>query len=401
MKPRISINMHYMELGGAERALLGLLEALDTDRFSVDLLINQHTGPFMPLIPGKINLLPEMRGYNAIERPMRDIVLEGQWRVAWARWKARKKAARYHAALPPKLQRIDASVFQFVADEVTPVLPDLRHLGTYDLAISFLTPHNVVLQKVDARRRLAWIHTDYSTIHVNAEQELPIWDGFDHIVSISPDCTKAFLSVFPTLKEKIIEMENILPLSLIRHQAKRDSAPEIIAEEESVRLLSIGRICYQKNFDCIPQVAKRLKELGLKFVWYVVGPGDHADIDREAAELGVADNVRFLGPKENPYPYIRSCDIYLQPSRYEGKSVTVREAQVLRKPVIITRYATAESQIRDGVDGVICDLDNEAVAHAIYDLANNAEKQQQLITHLASHDYAGMAEVEKIYDLIQ
>ena len=72
MKPRIFINMHYMELGGAERALLGLLNAIDTDRVNVDLFLNQHTGEFMSLIPKKINLLPERRGYNAIERQMKN-----------------------------------------------------------------------------------------------------------------------------------------------------------------------------------------------------------------------------------------------------------------------------------------------------------------------------------------
>ena len=54
-KPRVLINMHYMEIGGAERALLGLLDAIDTNKVSVDLFINQHTGEFMKYIPSKIN----------------------------------------------------------------------------------------------------------------------------------------------------------------------------------------------------------------------------------------------------------------------------------------------------------------------------------------------------------
>jgi hypothetical protein len=89
-KPRIFINMHYMELGGAERALVGLLNALDTDRVDVDLFLNQHTGEFMPLIPKKINLLPERRGYNAIERPMLQVLKEGQYGIVRGRLKARK-----------------------------------------------------------------------------------------------------------------------------------------------------------------------------------------------------------------------------------------------------------------------------------------------------------------------
>ena len=51
------------------------------------------------------------------------------------------------------------------------------------------------------------------------------------------------------------------------------------------------------------------------------------------------DKVIILGKRENPYPYIKACDLYVQPSRYEGKCVTVREAQMLGKPVVIT-YCT-------------------------------------------------------------
>ena len=51
MKKRIFINIHYLEIGGAERALLGLLSSLNPDTVDIDLFVNQHTGEFMPLIP--------------------------------------------------------------------------------------------------------------------------------------------------------------------------------------------------------------------------------------------------------------------------------------------------------------------------------------------------------------
>ena len=110
--------------------------------------------------------------------------------------------------------------------------------------------------------------------------------------------------------------------------------------------------------------------------------------------------VTFLGPSSNPYPFIKACDIYVHPSRYEGKSIVVREAQVLCKPIIITNYPTAPSQINHGKDGIICGMDNEDVANAIYELARNKEKQENIINHLETHDYSGRDEIEKIYSLI-
>ena len=91
------------------------------------------------------------------------------------------------------------------------------------------------------------------------------------------------------------------------------------------------------------------------------------------------DNVIILGKKENPYPYIKACDIYIQPSRYEGKAVTVREAQMLNKPVIITNFLTAKSQLEDGFDGIIVPMDNEKCAEGIISLIKNERLRDELI----------------------
>ena len=96
---------------------------------------------------------------------------------------------------------------------------------------------------------------------------------------------------------------------------------------------------------------------------------------------------------------MKACDIYVQPSRYEGKSVTVREAQMLHKPVVVTDYPTAMSQIQNGVDGVIVPLENEKCAQGIADFIRNRELQSHIVKYLQQHDYGNMAEIEKIYKL--
>jgi glycosyltransferase involved in cell wall biosynthesis len=400
-KPRIFINMHYMELGGAERALLGLLNALDTDKVDVDLFLNQHTGEFMPLLPKKINLLPERFGYNAIERPLIQIIKEGQFGIAFGRLRARRLHKRYHKSLAGPEKAFDSSAFHYVAECVQPFLPSLKDLGEYDLAISFLQPHNIVLNKVKAKKKIAWIHTDYSTVHVNAKLELPVWAGFDFIASISPDCTRSFLQTFPTLKDKIIEIENILSTSFIHHQAELlDVSDEM--PNNGINLLSVGRYCHAKNYDNVPDIIKRLVDRGYKNLrWYIIGfGGDELLIRQRIADAGMEDHVILLGKKDNPYPYIKACDIYVQPSRYEGKSVTVREAQVLCKPVIVANYPTAHSQIRDGVDGVIVPQDNEGCANGIDQAIQNDDQLKALTSYLQENDYGNEKEVEKVLNLL-
>lgn len=406
MKHRIFINMHYMEIGGAERALLGLLNAIDTDRVDVDLFINQHTGEFMKLIPEKINLLPEISTYSVIEKTLVTAIKKGHIGIAVARLIA-KFIHRFHSILLPlkspsslkqRMNCDDYSIFSIVAKCTTPLLPSLKKYGEYDLAISFLTPHNIVKDKVKAKKKIAWIHTDYATVSIDAKREFPIWESFNHIISISPDVTESFLQIFPSLEKKIIAIENILSPTFIKQQASLFSPKEYTTD--CLKILSIGRFCYQKNFESIPFIAKILKDRSLKFKWYIIGYGDSSEIIENICGSQTEDNVIILGKKENPYPYIANCDIYVQPSRYEGKSVTVREAQILCKPVVITNYPTAGSQVVNGVDGMICDMNNQSVAGAIYRFAMDKNNQEKICSYLSTHDYGNENEIDKIYALL-
>lgn len=169
-----------------------------------------------------------------------------------------------------------------------------------------------------------------------------------------------------------------------------------------MKLLSIGRFCTAKNYDNVPDIANRIINSGINDLkWYIIGfGGDEQLIRQKIAEAGMEDHVILLGKKENPYPYIKDCDIYVQPSRYEGKSVTVREAQMLCKPVVVTNYPTAHSQIKDGIDGQIVPLDNEGCAKGIMEFIKDSDLRQKIIDYLKTHDYSNNSEIEKIYSLI-
>lgn len=397
-KPRIIILMHYLELGGAESALLGLLCALDPRRVDVDLFIYSHRGPLMKHIPEWVNLLPEVKAYSMIERPMREALRRGTFLVVVGRLLAKFKHSRYRKGLTLSANANDASILQYVGDCVTPMLPKINHDVVYDLCICFLNPHNIGRDKVRARKRLAWIHTDYSTVSVNAEKELPVWNAYDAIASISDDVTRSFLKTFPSLKSKIVPIENILPEAYVRARAEEFDA-KLTGE---IRLLSIGRFCSAKNYDNVPNICRRLCDNVPNIRWYIIGyGGDEALIRQKIAESGIEDHVILLGKKDNPYPYIKACDIYVQPSRYEGKSITVREAQMLCKPVVVTAYPTAASQINDGVDGVIVPLDNEGCAQGLARFIADADMQSRIVNYLRTHDYANTSEVEKIYELLK
>lgn len=270
----------------------------------------------------------------------------------------------------------------------------------YDIAISFLTPHYIVRDKVKAKKKVAWIHTDYSTTKNDVESELKMWSSYNSIISISDDVTKAFLTKFPSLTDKIVSIENILSKDFIYSQSELFKVSNEI-NYEGLKLLSIGRFCDAKNFDNVPEIASIIKSKGIDFKWYIIGFGNDEELIRaKISEYKMDDTVIILGKKENPYPYIKACDIYIQPSRYEGKAVTVCEALIMNKPVIITDYPTAHSQLRDGIDGVIVPMDNEGCAQGIADVINNRDLQRSLIENTKSVDYTNSSELQKIYDLI-
>lgn len=400
MKPRIFIAMHYMEIGGAETALVGLLNALDPARVDVDLFLYDHRGEMMQFIPEWVNLLPQIPKYSVLERPIVELVKRGFWGIAaarlWAKWLSQKAYKRSGSTLE------NNGGLDKMSKCTTPLLPKINQSVTYDLAISFLTPHRIVAEKVKAKKKIAWIHTDYTRVWVDAEDELKVWQKYDYVASISGDVTNTFLQVFPSLAPKIVEIENILSPTFVRKRAELQDVDKEFRHEGAITLLSVGRFSDAKNYDNVPDICKRLiNKTKLNIRWYIIGyGGDEALIRQKIKEAGMEEHVILLGKRSNPYPYIKACDIYVQPSRYEGKSVTVREAQMLCKPVVVTNYPTAPSQIRSGIDGVIVPMDNEGCAHGLAEVICDKPLQERIIAHLKTHDYGNESEVEKIYTLI-
>ncbi len=402
MKSRIFIAIHYLEIGGAEISLLGLLHALNYNEHDVDLFIYSHRGEYMEFIPKEVNLLPEIAEYSQIERPMKDVLKDGYLRILYRRLWGKRRYSRYKRRTNP----IDnGAVFGYIFDSVTPILPSLEFLGEYDLAISFLAPHNIVADKVRAKKKAAWIHTDYSKIDVDADLELPVWSKFDHVVSISDLVTENFLAVFPSLKDKIVRIDNILSPKFVMERAEQISQEivekEMPRKEGRVNFLSVGRFCYAKNYDNVPDICRRIVERGIDVCWYlIVFGGDEPLIREKIAESGMQKHVFILGKKSNPYPYIKACDIYIQPSRYEGNSVTVREAQILCRPVVVTDYPTAKNQVKDGVDGVIVPIDNSECAKALSSLLYDKDTLQSIIDNLIVYDHGNLSEIKKLSSIL-
>ena len=399
MKSVIVIS-HALEIGGAERALLGLLESFDYTEYQVDLFLMRHTGELFDLIPEKVNLLPEIKQYTGLAVPIASIIKKGMVKVAAGRLNAKIKAKKYiktHCITGENTVALEYS-HKYTLN----MMPAISK-KEYDLAISFLTPHYYAVEKVKAKKRMAWIHTDYSYMKLDIESERKMWERYDYIASISESCTKGFLFRFPELEQKIVEIENIIAPNFIQKQAEMFNVKdEMFADKRETKLLSIGRFSTQKNFDNVPDICRRICKKGISVKWFLIGYGsEEEEIRQKIKECGMENQVVILGKKSNPYPYIKACDVYVQPSRYEGKCVAVREAQILGKPVIITDYPTAPSQLTDGVDGIVVPLENERCAEAMAKVLLDKNTLENLQEQTKKTDYSNVVEIEKVYAVLK
>lgn len=399
-KKRIFITTHTLRLGGVERSLIGLLNTIDYNRFEVDLFLFLHDGEMMPYIPKDVNLLPENKTYAGLISSVKDNLKWGNLNLLFAKQKAKSQAKKF-------IKENNIQAQNLVYDNYLQKY-SLKHLPTitdqtYDLAISFLTPHYVTAHKVNARKKIAWIHTDYSFFEFDKKAELEMWSAHDYIASISDNCTEGFLKQFPELAPKIVLIENVLDTEFLKAQADEFSVKdEMPTKTDEFKLLSVGRFTHAKNFDNVPEICKHLLDEGFQVKWYLIGyGGEEPKIRASIQEHGMEEHVIILGKKDNPYPYMKACDVYIQPSRFEGKAVTVREAQALHKPVIITNFATSNSQLENGVDGVIVPMENQACAEGIKNLLENEQLREELSRNCGEKDYSNQSEINKLYVLIE
>ncbi|ANQ20400.1 hypothetical protein BA893_01410 [Vibrio natriegens] len=390
---KVLITNYDMEIGGVERSLASMLANFDYDNHQVDLHLHSHTGPLMGLIDARTNLLPENLICKTFRLGIKDLFLSGFIGIAVNRLIARLMANLYAKRTGSK--NCDYFQMQTIWDKcINHVLPAN---GEYDVAISYLWPHHYTAFNVNAKKKIAWIHTDYSKIEIDNLADLKVWQKFDHIVSISDACTDAFLSVYPSLKDKIILVENLTNPEYVREMAKKPMEKPFSL---GFNLVSVGRLCNAKAFDRAVEVLAVLHSRGYKDInWYIVGEGrDRYLIEEKIKQYGLKDNFVLLGSTVNPYPYMKNADIYLQPSRYEGKAVTVAEALILSKPVIITNYATASSQILNN-NGLICEQCVDAIADEIINLYKNEELRKSLVDTNKKACHLNADELKKLYSV--
>ncbi len=382
-----------MEIGGVEKSLLGFLRVLTEAEYKPDLFLFSHTGSLLPMIDSDVRILPEEPRLARIYYPVRKLVQQGHYYTAFIR-----TVCKAYGSLRRKATNT-ADISMKLSQRII-----LRHVRKnkekYDYAFGFFEPHYYLADKVDAKVRIGWVHTDYCAEKRDPAFDLPVWQKLDYIACVSSKVREAFIRKYPSEAHKTIVVPNAVSPDLIRTQSlEQEDVPEM-KESGAFHIVTVGRFSYAKGMDRVPAVCRKLTDRGYRIKWYLIGYGpDHDKIAEEIRKESVGEQVQILGPKENPYPYMRLCDLYVQPSRFEGKSVAVTEAQILHKPVMITRYPTSADQLDEGEDGFICEQGTDGIADGIQYLIDHPDVRDTFIQHTYRKDYNQAEAIRTLFQL--
>ena len=379
--------IYSMKYGGAEKSLVNLLQELPQNKYEVDVLLFQKMGDFLEQIPHWVRVWDTPADIDTLYAPLRKTGFRGYMKLLGT--------VCSHIARKTKKSRAAYRWRNFYSKKIGPLA------GHYDVAVAYAGSENLyfITDKVRADRKLVWIHNDYHTAGYSKVDDAPYFAKMDAIVSVSQECVDVLREEFPEYSEKMYYIENITSSAVTRKQAEL-YFPEEYAKD-CANILSIGRLHPQKGFDMAVEAAALLKENGLKFRWFVVGEGPlRQELDAAIKDNGVEDCFVLLGTRKNPYPYIKCCDMVVQSSRYEGKSVVLDEAKILCAPIVATAYPTVRDQVHDQNEGIITPMTPEGIAEGIQTLLGNESLRTSIQNYLSQREYGNQSEVEKYMHLL-
>lgn len=403
-----------LDSGGVAKSIVNLLNAIDRKKQEVHLLVmSAGDGPFAQYIPEDVIIH---------RNPIIACLLSGfggVWQLLWhghlllalgsllrmALSKIDKPSAAWLLAqmfpeLPvPSSTVTPASSFKIRTIEpcnlkpeiVDPLKPEtsetlnpetLSSSSLWDVIVDYNGQQDLyyMVDKLKGKKKITFFHSDYHKWPYYERMDRKHFPLVDAICTISEQCVQSLKEVFPEVSDKVKLVPNIsLPSMIYKLADEKVEMPPLHGRV----LVTVGHVCYNKGIDLIIGAAKILKQKGIDFSWILVGSTDGADeYLSEVRSTELKDYLYLVGIQSNPYAYVKRADIVVHPSRFEGKSITLDEAKILCKPIVVTNFSTVGDQFENGVTGSICKMTGNDVATSIIELLENKSLRERYISNL-------------------
>ena len=392
MKKDILFVIPSLGVGGAEKALVNLLNIMDYDKYNVDLFVFNHNGVFMKFVPEQVNLLSLPQDYldfsMSLRKSIKTLLKKRKLNILKDRIFFTKE--NY---LKRKEKHIDQYNWRYMKDSFGILDKE------YDVAIGYLEKSSIYfcIDNVKSKKKIGFIHSDYNKIGLDSDIDRKYFKYLDNIITVSKECAEVLKKEFPEYKRKINFMYNIISPKLIYDMSKEKIK---LDNSNSIILISVGRLTNAKGYDMAIESCKKLVEKGYDIRWNIIGDGEErTNLEQRIKKNNLEDRFILLGIKENPYPYVRNADIYVQTSRFEGKSIAIDEAKILNKPILITNFSTVKDQISNGEDGLIVDMNVDSIVKGLEKLINDTDLRNKLTKNLSKEQLGTENEINKLYNL--
>lgn len=324
--------------GGAEKALIEVLNHLDYNRYEVTLFLLYRTGIFIDKVPSQVHFKSEQFGRYFPGRIGRIAIRMGLRNFL--------------------LHRCAKNIF---SNE------------SYDTIISFMESgpakfHSYIIGQ--GKRNISWIHCDLLNNHYTTQffpflkQERTFYSHMDEVVFVSKDSKAQFKKLFNLNKGKVIY--NIIDRKII---CQRAAISANVPQHRSFTFVNVGSLKQVKRQDRIIEVAALMKKRGYNADFWILGEGIlEKQLKAQASLLDVSENVHFIGFQSNPYPFIATADVFLMTSDSEGFSLVVAEAMCLGKAIVSTRITGPMELLDNGRYGILTGFSIEEIANSAISL---------------------------------
>ena len=358
-----------LHCGGAEKSLVTLLGNIDYSLYQVDLILIKKGGEFEKFVPKEVAILyKDIYSKNSLSHLISRLHF---WFL---------KKIRHN-----KLYNT-AHTFWTAFNKSIP-----KHTKPYDIAIAYSQGFATyyVASKVIANKKLAWLNTDYGQARHYAIFDYQFYKQYNSVVCVSPECKTSLLMEMQTIGKTLptTVLKDITDPNIVKKLA--DESFGFTNLNNNYMILTVCRLTKLKGLHLAVAASEILKNKGIDFKWYIIGEGSERNfLEQEIKNKGLEDFCILMGFKENPYPFMKTCDIYVQTSLFEGLGLTVIEAATLHKPIVTTNFPTASSIISHETTGLICTMAETAIANSILRYINDKEFTQKIIENLANQKNA-------------
>lgn len=388
--------MPSLDSGGGEKSLINLLTTLDYSLYEVEVRLFARRGLFLDLVPKEVKISEISGDYQHFSKGIVSSILYfiTQFKLVLA-------FHRFVFLIKNSLIKNKA-----VAEQQTwknKALTIAKDQDQFDVAIAFIEKSSIyyLVDKISAQKKIGWIHTNYSSSGLNANFDRIYFSQLDYLVTVSPECQQSLNVNFPEIQSKIKVIHNIVSSKTVQ-QLAAEKVEDTAFQPNDFTIVTVARLSQEKGIDIAAEACKILVQLHPNLKWYVIGEGnERTQLEVFIKENQLEKNFILLGLRANPYPYVKHATMYVQPSRYEGKSIAIDEAKILSKPIVVTGFTTAKDQIDHSKNGIISGNDATQLANDILLVLNDKELQNNLSLHLRQeiHDNS-IAEITQFYSML-